>query len=265
MAKVRALMSGAGTAPVLESLYATENGEYTPSQGVDGFNEVTVAVPEPVIVTKNIVANGTYNAIDDNASGYSSVFVNVPTGAEGVIVGSTDPVSSQGVDGDYYYKRVPMLMPTITGWTYQNSTSNNAGIAFTVNSELTITGIRVYNRDIATIGIIKLGTTSPMYTSGNIVIPSGWYSHKLPSPITLLPGLTYSLMVENMSDHISYTPISALSSSVLDNINGIYGSYPGTIDSVNAYAIDVMIDDPNTVYVTDQYKKVNGVWTLLSI
>lgn len=77
MAQVRALMSGAGSAPVLESLYATENGNYTPSQGVDGYDQVTVAVPPPVIISKNITANGTYNATSDDADGYSSVYVNV--------------------------------------------------------------------------------------------------------------------------------------------------------------------------------------------
>lgn len=78
MAKVRALMSGAGTVPVLESLYATENGNYTPPTGVDGFDDVTVAVPPPVIITKSISVNGTYNAVDDHATGYSSVVVSVP-------------------------------------------------------------------------------------------------------------------------------------------------------------------------------------------
>ena len=32
---------------VLESLNATENGVYTPSEEADGFDEVTVAVPQP--------------------------------------------------------------------------------------------------------------------------------------------------------------------------------------------------------------------------
>ena len=32
----------------------------------------------PTLITKNITANGTYNAASDNADGYSSVTVNVP-------------------------------------------------------------------------------------------------------------------------------------------------------------------------------------------
>lgn len=34
--------------------------------------------PEPILITKNITANGTYNAASDNADGYSGVTVNVP-------------------------------------------------------------------------------------------------------------------------------------------------------------------------------------------
>lgn len=267
MAKVRALMSGAGSTPVLESLYATENGDYTPSQGVDGYDQVTVAVPEPVIITKNIVLNGTYNAIDDNASGYSSVFVNVPTGAVGVIVGSDDPVSSQGVDGDYYYKRTPALKHVTSGWNYQNSSSASVGMSFTVPSAVRITGLRVYNRtNSATLGTIQFGTNSVIYNSGVIPIPAGWYEHRLPTPIDLTPGVTYTIIIAyNNSGYASYTPLTLLSSDVINITSGRYGSFPGNIDSSNAYAVDVMIDDPDTLEVIGQYKKVSGVWTPITI
>ena len=64
-------------APVLDELTVTENGTYTPSSGTDGYNEVNVNV-QPTLAMKNITANGTYTASDDNADGYSSVSVNVP-------------------------------------------------------------------------------------------------------------------------------------------------------------------------------------------
>jgi len=35
------------------------------------------------LITKSISANGTYNATDDSADGYSSVTVSVPTGIDG--------------------------------------------------------------------------------------------------------------------------------------------------------------------------------------
>lgn len=67
--------------PVLEPLSVTENGDYTPEEGVDGYNAVHVAVPGATLTTKSITSNGTYNASQDNADGYSSVTVNVPGGA----------------------------------------------------------------------------------------------------------------------------------------------------------------------------------------
>lgn len=67
--------------PVLEPLSVTENGDYTPGAGVDGFNAVHVAVPGATLTTKSITQNGTYNASQDDADGYSSVTVNVPGGA----------------------------------------------------------------------------------------------------------------------------------------------------------------------------------------
>ena len=39
----------------------------------------------PILITKNITQNGTYNAQDDNADGYSSVIVNVSGGGGGSI------------------------------------------------------------------------------------------------------------------------------------------------------------------------------------
>ena len=69
------------TEPDLETLLATQNDTYTPSQGKDGFSQVVVNVPsiQPVLITKSITQNGTYIALDDDsADGYSSVTVNVP-------------------------------------------------------------------------------------------------------------------------------------------------------------------------------------------
>lgn len=62
--------------PVTESLTATENGTYEPSEGVDGYDSVTVAVPPtiPDIESLTVTENGTYTASGD---GYNPVTVNV--------------------------------------------------------------------------------------------------------------------------------------------------------------------------------------------
>ena len=63
----------------------------------------------PVLIDKNITANGTYNASDDNADGYSAVIVNVDTNLTvsqvpleigGLRVGNTGDVLSPNDDVD---------------------------------------------------------------------------------------------------------------------------------------------------------------------
>ena len=63
----------------LESLTATANGEYTPAEGVDGFSDVTVNVPERIPVTESlsVTENGTYEP-DTGVDGYDRVVVNIP-------------------------------------------------------------------------------------------------------------------------------------------------------------------------------------------
>ena len=55
----------------------TENGTYDVSDFATA--QVDVAGESATLVTKEITENGTYNATDDNADGYSSVVVNVPS------------------------------------------------------------------------------------------------------------------------------------------------------------------------------------------
>lgn len=67
-------------------------------------NSLTYVEPSAVpsgatLITKNITANGTYNASSDNADGYSSVTVNVPSGggAANIVEGTFTTNSASGV------------------------------------------------------------------------------------------------------------------------------------------------------------------------
>lgn len=54
-----------------------------------------------VVGTKNITANGTYNALDDDFDGYSNVVVNVTSslGTKSITANGTYTASSEGLDG----------------------------------------------------------------------------------------------------------------------------------------------------------------------
>ena len=77
--------AGEGTSPVaVEQLNVTENGTY--SETGKAYSPVIVDVPAPTLITKTITENGTYNASEDNADGYSQVTVNVRTDFYGMII-----------------------------------------------------------------------------------------------------------------------------------------------------------------------------------
>ena len=87
----------------LESLEVTANGNYEPSEGVDGFSDVSVQVPERVPVTESlsVTENGTYEP-DTGVDGYDRVVVGVPP-----IIPDIEPltVTANGVytaEGDGY-------------------------------------------------------------------------------------------------------------------------------------------------------------------
>lgn len=69
-------ITAGGSRPVMESLSVTENGNYTPGEGVDGFNRVNVNV-QPVLETLTATENGIYTP-GTGKDGFSSVEVDVP-------------------------------------------------------------------------------------------------------------------------------------------------------------------------------------------
>ena len=110
--EARSVQWGGGEA-VLEPLSVTANGDYYPEAGVDGFDEVHVAVPSssPTIQSLSITRNGTYTA-PSGVDGYSPIVVNVSGGGANTVklsVGSSSAVVNaadeyvSGATNDSYF------------------------------------------------------------------------------------------------------------------------------------------------------------------
>ena len=64
--------------PVLQNKNITENGIYTPSSGVDGFNEVEVNV-QPTLIEETFYENGTFTP-PSGVDGWDEVNINIESG-----------------------------------------------------------------------------------------------------------------------------------------------------------------------------------------
>lgn len=83
-----------GASAVLTSKNIVENGTYLASEdNADGYDSVTVDIPSSTLITKSINTNGTYLASDDNADGYSEVAVNI-AGQMPIEIGAVRTVGS---------------------------------------------------------------------------------------------------------------------------------------------------------------------------
>ena len=86
---------GGGREPVLETLYATDNGLYTPDEGVDGFSEVNVDVPAPGLTSLYVTQNGEYTSMTEGVPGFDIVDVAVP--ASGVLSPLNNPATADDI------------------------------------------------------------------------------------------------------------------------------------------------------------------------
>lgn len=75
---------------------------YTTAEMADAIDDIPSG---GILIQKNIIDNGTYNALlDDNADGYSEVIVNVPSGGGSVTEVYTKPSSSDVPEGNVFIR-----------------------------------------------------------------------------------------------------------------------------------------------------------------
>ena len=114
--------------PVLEQLNATENGTYTPSTGVDGFNPVNVDV-QPNLQTKSveITSNGQSTVVADSSfDGLDSVNLDInvpiPTFQTEELSVASNGTYTPSTDG---YSKVTVNVPIPTFTTEELTATNN--------------------------------------------------------------------------------------------------------------------------------------------
>lgn len=98
------------------------------------------------LIEKNITANGTYNASADEADGYSSVNVNVPT--HNVLLASHAPASSEGENGDtfiHYADQVTITLQMSISGGYNGGAQLNCSVDD--QNILSAVGTSPYNLD----------------------------------------------------------------------------------------------------------------------
>lgn len=191
-----------------------------------GGVDITSQVFSGGIGEKGIVANGTYNASDDNLSGYSKVVVNVPTGS-GATLGTktvtsngTYNASSDSLDG---YSSVTVNVSNsysssdegkvVSNGTLVSQGSDTVTTNGTVNTTL-ISSLTVNVPISSGFSLLGSGTYTKTSSSATISIPisySGtpkevYYYNTTPVNSTAQTIMGYNRILNSNSDLTSYLP-----------------------------------------------------------
>ena len=128
--------SSSGQEAIIQSLSISANGTYTAPADVDGYNPITVNVPErvPVLEDKNITSNGTFSA-SSGFDGLGTVVVNVPERVPVVeskeITANGTYTPPQGVDG---FNNVIVNVPSSGGGKPKRIELTNGGQQYLFNN-----------------------------------------------------------------------------------------------------------------------------------
>ena len=162
---------------------------------------------EAVLTTKTITANGTYNAQDDSADGYSSVTVNVPTPtpslqSKSVSYTPTETAQSETVSAD-------------SGYDGLSSVSVSVGAVAS---------------DYVGSGITRRSSTDLTASGATVTVPSGYYSAQASKTIASGTAGTPAASKGTVSNHsISVTPSVTNTAGYIGG-----GTKTGTAVSVSA-------------------------------
>lgn len=252
----------------------SDNGTYDTTENNEVIVQVSGGGGSATLISKNITQNGIYLAANDNADGYSYVDVNVQSsgGSSGVYVGTTDPDSSIGLNGDYYYKRSMQLdavqnKDSLTGLS--GSQTRVYGIEFYVICDCTITKLRGLTTE-ARPGKMRIGTTSDILAEKECSFEANkWTEVTLDTPISLIANTNYivqvAIEISSGAGKIGYTnSVSSITySNKVKYVRSRYGDFPGNSEQNSGIMVDFTLEMPFYVVKT-QYHKENGTWVQIN-
>ena len=225
---------GGGDIDVVQ-LSVTENGDYTAPEG-KAYSPVHVAVPESVLTTKNITANGTYNASSDNADGYSSVTVDVPLPENAYLLKTYEDVPASIAtfnDGsDLPVKELVVNIDPIQSGSGDPSPSNIRTISGRTESNITRTG-----KNLLDIDNTERTISSQTTIKNNMRVPKGTY--------------TFSVHVKNNSNVNGFVNLvygSGMDYLRLTATANSEGDYSGTVTFTEEKLLTVMCNGASAGY-----------------
>lgn len=182
-----------------------------PDTGYDGFSQVIVNAGSggggsSTLTTKTITVNGTYNASSDNADGYSSVIVNVPTGST---------INNQN--------------KTVTPSESIQSITADSG--YTGLGTVTVNGIPF---DYVGSGIDQLDSSDLTVSGATVTVPAGYYENGASKSVTTMT-LPTAAASSATSDYTSKATIGRSTAAQYINIPPGYNS-TGAYYVINAVA-----------------------------
>lgn len=187
---------------------------------------VKEVVVQPSLGTKNITANGTYNASSDNYDGYSSVTVNVPTVSEPYLeleVNNGDLRHSQATSHLLPLSGFTGIDAHLLAYAYYYNTNISGAIVFSDLKWLAheYSCLRTFAYTHAS------SFSAPQLTS--VTAQSTCYGMFLGSRITSasLPSLTTISGDSALYECFRYSYVSSVDLSSLKTISGRYGLYTG--------------------------------------
>lgn len=236
-------IEGGGSIEV-EELNVTENGTYTADIG-KAFNPVNVDIASPVLITKNITANGVYNASADNADGYATANVNVPLPENAYLLKSIEGVNiATFADGtDNFVKSLEVAIEPQQEGSGEPSPTNIRPISGWSAVDVTRTGKNLFGGEYMADVIVSKVTYATKNTTNKTVT----YSANRISGVVLF---------KNFKPNTQYTIIANMNSGST-NLKINYSD--GTKTSIQANDVTVSTEGKTVMSLSGEWQTGDSV------